>query len=1212
MAASGDAGVPRGPAFCTQSRAEPLLARLGAIGAGADAGAAAAAAPTWFVGDLYQQFDTFCGRCHGELQALGNPPFQIKNTADFDTYMTGDVLTHIQSNGGPSDPEPMPPEESGWIPYSQGPPTDPLKQFAELVAQWITLQKPPSFSYALPGASDSSAAENTTPIPNASIGNAMTNIGNCIPSPGLVGLGHDQMAKLDAMFAAAKAVPVADGGTQQQAIGLPQKLSDTDLTTLDSATLAMHSVIAYAPNYPLWSDNAGKLRYVRVPLGTSIAFDKASQSFTIPANTRFYKTFMKQIVDQDGSLRYRKIETRLIVSRPDRLNSDGSYTPTALFGTYKWSDDESSAALETLPLNDQEPFPDDFIQYDTDEPLANDLLGGQPSDPEGTLLNDGAARHYAIPSSQRCMQCHEGSESHSFVLGFLPLQINRRPTGLGGTIEATGPDELSQMQRFIDYGLVTGMTSTADVLPLEQAEGSRPPRNDHELVAQGYMLGNCAHCHNPEGFPSLQNPVLAPILNFYPGPTSGIFQFPLEQTSPRIFRGPSSNEPIPYITPSLVDLPRSTPAEFVTLGADPGGNTAVSVAWYAPWRSLIYRNTDSPFSYTDDSALFPHMPLNTPGYDGRAHQILSDWMVSIPAVRKRTDLNEYAFDDGQGHVYFGAAVDTNPQPYVEVAPGDPRYADAVVAADQRLEVLHSGFNPNVPLAEGAGISSRYAEPADPNDDIIDPSIGDNVCNPVPQPHPTPVANNAIQSPVPSHCEWVITDTTQPPGAWSPRQASWGNVLVEGQSTQLSSCGGAAEEAKLESETAVSLLQTITLDPVRTYLTTPVPFGLWQVKTGCNFAAQPPTVSQPVSQIAGPNQPLWLSYLQGSNNRSNIAPPPPDAPVYMSSPGEAVYKMICINCHGPIGDATGRLATNLATMTGGLALVADFRDGLFGPLTNPGQNLAGPTAFGTLHDASGTTIANPPPSWTSASPEDRAARYMPWMALGGTAVTIPQALLGLVTQTPVLGLHRALPPEVRSANMLSTAKSLCDDVLGTASNDIPVAQTGVNGYAESFIQANGDGELWMRLCSLNNPSPIHVVQVQGTTLTAPIAIDGTGAFTGGPRSLLDPKKFPPGTPVGNERGQIVPYDPGTSPDGGAGDPNIWPWCVDNLTGHAPPGLPACPQSLQTVDNSFTADEAQAWSVQGAINTGLGVFLYLEGLEKLSAPPPDYDECESLPP
>ena len=110
------------------------------------------------------------------------------------------------------------------------------------------------------------------------------------------------------------------------------------------------------------------------------------------------------------------------------------------------------------------------------------------------------------PGAQRCIQCHMGSESSSFVLGFMPLQINRRPVGVGGVIDPAGPDELTQLQRLIDYGVVTGIDSADDILPLEQSEGTRTPRNNYELVAQGYMLGNCAHCHNPRGYPIRAEP----------------------------------------------------------------------------------------------------------------------------------------------------------------------------------------------------------------------------------------------------------------------------------------------------------------------------------------------------------------------------------------------------------------------------------------------------------------------------------------------------------------------------------------------------------------------------------------------------------------------------------------------------------------------------------------------------------------------------------
>jgi hypothetical protein len=1215
-ASIGDAIGPlpsAGPATCSQALAESLPARLGAMGAGGDAGAdaeadAGPAGTTYFVEDLYTDFTAICGRCHGQVQALGG--FQIATQAQFQTSMTTDVLSHIQSNGGPTDPDPMPPfDSSAGMPYSQRPDTDPVKQFAELVQQWLMDGSPASFVYTLPStASSQMTTVSTIPIPNAAIGNAMTNIGNCIPSPGLVGTEQTQSAALDSMFASATAMPAGPGVSAQQMIGLPLHLSETDLFTFDSATLAQYGVIAYAPGYPLWSDNAGKLRYIRVPRGTSVRFDEATQSFEIPPNTRFYKTFMKQIVDTDGSLRYRKIETRLIVSRPDQVNADGTTTPMGLFGSYQWNDDESDAVLVTLPLNSGDPFADTLFEYVTNAPLAADILSGNPADPEEALIEGNAARHYAIPSSQRCVECHEGSESHSFVLGFLPLQINRRPQGTSGVLEEAGPDELIQMQRFIDYGLISGMTSPSDVLPLEKSEGSRAPRNNYELLAQGYMLGNCAHCHNPGGYPSLQNPVLVDVLNFVPGPNSGIFQFSLETTSPRIFRGADGQTPIPYITPSLIDLPRLNngtggPLDdvFVSVTANPSGGVYEQMAWFAPWRSLIYRNTDNPFAYTDDFALYPHMPMNTPGYDPRAKQIFSDWMVSIPAIRKRPDVPEYAVYSGvaSGGIAFGSAVDWSPQPYVEVLPGDPRYSAAQVAAQQRLSILHTGINPDVATGPATAILSRYADRGD-TADILDPAVlADPICTPVPVPEPPQILGSSggeLNEPVPGHCHWFPSDSSQPPGPWSPRRPDWASVLVALQpDISPPACGGASagqQGAETDESTAVTLLQSVTLDSVTNYLTTPVPFGLWEQQSGCDFSSEPT-----VGSFTSANQPLWMSLDPGLS---------PDAPVYTQSPGQAVFKMICINCHGPIANADGRLAQNLAIMTGDLAQVADFRDGLFGPVGGAESNLHQVFGTSTLEAA----VPSAPASWTGITDEDRASRYMAWMALGGTKVQIPIGILDIVAVTQVLDQHRQLQSSGLSANMLSSAKTLCSTLLGRQEygDTKGFEPTNPVAYSASLIHSNGDAELWLQLCSLNNPPPIHVISANNGGVQQ-VFSDGLFVEDQGGTQLLEASSYPAGAPVGDHRGNTVPYvanNPNTGPDSQTPE-NLWPWCNAPGTNN---GGPQCPDGAMSPANTFTSDDEEAWTVRGAINAGLGVFLYVKSLETMSSPPPDYDQCQLL--
>ena len=781
---------------------------------------------------------------------------------------------------------------------------------------------------------------------------------------------------------------------------------------------------------------------------------------------------------------------------------------------------------------------------------------------------------------------------------------------------------------------------------LEQSQGSRAPRNNQELIAQGYMLGNCAHCHNPRGYPTVQNPVLANVLDFLPsqGSLGGIFQFPLELYSPRIQRGPSGAEPIPYITPSLVDLPKTDPRTgqqaadwFLSVAVGNGGNSEPGWVDYAPWRSIIFRNVESVFAYTDDYALFPHMPMNTPGYDERAKQILGDWMVSIPAVRKRPDLVEYAFQTDQySNDNVGSpVVDTSYQPYVEVLPGQPGYEEAQAAALTRLQVFHSGVNDAQP---GTTPYSVYTDPGN-TADIRDPAVlADPICHPIP-------TGEAIvnHTPLAEHPHWVVTDLTQPAGPYSTRQPNWPQVLVEQQIPPFdanSSCGAAAgaQAAYDDQVDAVGLLQTAALDQidgdaVGAFATTPVPFGLWQQQPGCSFA------SQSTVQSFSANPPHWMT----------VTNPPADAPVYMQTPGASVFKMICINCHGPLANAQGRLAQNLATMTGGNALVADFRDGLFGPVGSTLATSNRQAVFGdsALQPQLGTPPGSEqvPQNWEQGpdgmplTADDRAARYMAWMGLGGTAVQIPIAVLQLVAITKVLDQRRTLDPTQLSANMLSQAKALCISLLAPTNVDqgphfdprpghgyLDATVTNLNS---TLIPENGDLELWLKMCSISNPPPVHILQFPASGGTNSLSVLSTesaqgaigldpslGAAAG---AMVSHQSYPSGSPVGNESGGV---------DSTLLATNEWPWCADATTAKADQlaaaqasGIPLCPPSVSAnafacsvghdagADTCFYTADANKWAVRGAINAGMSVFTYVRSIEDAS-PPPDYTQCNLL--
>jgi hypothetical protein len=346
-----------------------------------------------------------------------------------------------------------------------------------------------------------------------------------------------------------------------------------------------------------------------------------------------------------------------------------------------------------------------------------------------------------------------------------------------------------------------------------------------------------------------------------------------------------------------------------------------------------------------------------------------------------------------------------------------------------------------------------------------------------------------------------------------------------------------------------------------------------------------------------------------------------------------------------------LAQNLATMTGGNAQVANFRHGLFGPESAPLSNLR--TMFGQ-NPPMGEFPLDAPASWQSTTPDDRAARYMAWMGLGGTSVNIPESILQVVSVTRVLDKVRHVPSNELSANMLSQAKSLCLGILGPSPGAGASAERalGQRGYMDGSLNSrlifeNGDAEMWMRMCSLVNPSPVHIAVLAngspGVTI-API-FDSNGLNIDPPSAPYPGRLVPasvyqaacahggPNCAVGDENGTIRPtYIPCDQtnvllpPD----DPqacNKWPWCLDpNVLAspitpaqqawlNGPSGPPICPPDVIKASeackmpgaNCFGNEEANTWAVRGAVSTGMAVFLYLKDLETMAKAPPDYNQC-----
>lgn len=243
------------------------------------------------------------------------------------------------------------------------------------------------------------------------------------------------------LLAALAAVLPGCGGDLPEDRGPPPRLFDTGLYADPAARRIADGVLAYVPQYPLWTDGAGKQRWIRLPPG-AVVDARDPDAFRFPIGTRFWKEFAF-----DG----RPAETRFM-----ELRAGGRW----LYATYVWNAEGSDAVLA----------PDRGVQ--------------------DVCPTEGGA-HHDVPSAFDCRACHEAGPTA--VLGFSALQLSDDGDPLAPHSEARGPDALG-LRALIDAGLVVG---------LPEAFRTEPPRIDarspRERAALGYLHANCGSCHTPDG-----------------------------------------------------------------------------------------------------------------------------------------------------------------------------------------------------------------------------------------------------------------------------------------------------------------------------------------------------------------------------------------------------------------------------------------------------------------------------------------------------------------------------------------------------------------------------------------------------------------------------------------------------------------------------------------------------------------------------------------
>lgn len=229
------------------------------------------------------------------------------------------------------------------------------------------------------------------------------------------------------------------------------KLSDYDFFQQPMRELKpKDGVVPYTVAAPLWSDAAGKGRFIVLPEGGKIGFAEG-EGYTFPEGTIIIKTFFFDHDRRDPSAGARVIETRLLI------REGGLWKPT----TYLWDEAEQEATLTKV---------------------------GKRVDVE-FIDGDGAAKteEYIVPNLDQCASCHERDDKDE-VLGIITQQLNM-------DIEVDG-QTVNQLTWLESQGMFEAPLPDMSSLPRFS-----PPFGDESLEgrARAYLHANCSHCHRLGG-----------------------------------------------------------------------------------------------------------------------------------------------------------------------------------------------------------------------------------------------------------------------------------------------------------------------------------------------------------------------------------------------------------------------------------------------------------------------------------------------------------------------------------------------------------------------------------------------------------------------------------------------------------------------------------------------------------------------------------------
>lgn len=222
------------------------------------------------------------------------------------------------------------------------------------------------------------------------------------------------------------------------AVRPPARLSETGLYVDIAAGRVDPANRPYSPQYPLWSDGAGKSRWVYLPPGSTIDA-RDTDAWVFPVGTKFWKEF---------AFGGRKVETRLLWKVGDEA---------WVFATYVWNEAQSEADLAP----------------GTGLPRHVDIAPG---------------KRHSIPGVSDCRACHDSRRTE--VLGFTALQLSTDRDPGAPHAEPLAPDMLT-LRTLVEEGRLA---------PARRDLVERPPRipadEPRTRSVLGYLAANCGNCHS--------------------------------------------------------------------------------------------------------------------------------------------------------------------------------------------------------------------------------------------------------------------------------------------------------------------------------------------------------------------------------------------------------------------------------------------------------------------------------------------------------------------------------------------------------------------------------------------------------------------------------------------------------------------------------------------------------------------------------------------